>query len=189
MNPLDLTPEHIAPAFPGAKLSNITKFWPFVREALRENLLTDAVYVATALGTIAAETAGFVPIKEAPSKYNTRLRFGDLYDGRQDLGNYQHGDGGKYCGRGFPQLTGRDHYMRYGARLGVDLLDDPEKANEPRVSAQLLALFIADRRQKIEAAAQCGDLKAIRRLVNGGSHGLDRFTRAYNAIMGVLKRG
>lgn len=189
MTPLDLTPEHIAPAFPGAKLSNITKFWPFVREALRENLLTDAVSVATALGTIAAETAGFVPMKEMPSKYNTRLRFGDLYDGRQDLGNYQHGDGGKYCGRGFPQLTGRDNYARYGARIGIDLLDDPEQANEPHISAQLLALFIADRRQKIEAAAQCGDLKAIRRLVNGGLHGLDRFTKAYYATMGALLHG
>jgi predicted chitinase len=185
--PLDLTPDHIAPAFPGAKLSNIEKFWPFVREALRENMLTDPISVATALGTIAAETAGFVPIKEMPSKYNTRIRFGDLYDGRKDLGNYAHGDGGKYCGRGFPQLTGRDNYMRYGARIGVDLLDDPEQANEPRIAAQLLAIFIADRRQKIEIDALNGDLKAIRRLVNGGSHGLDRFTKAYNTIMGELK--
>lgn len=187
MNALDLTPEQIAPAFPGAKLSNIAKFWPFVREALRENQITSPVIVAATLGTIAAETAGFVPMTEMKSKWNTRIKFGDRYDGRDDLGNTTPGDGARYPGRGFVQITGKHNYWKYGERIGVDLVKHPEKANEPSIAAQLLALFISDRDIGIKIAIEDGNLPGARKLVNGGSHGLDRFTKTYQAIMGVLR--
>ena len=188
MYPLNLTPEQIAPAFPGAHLSNIARFWPHVREALRENQLTSALIVAATLGTIAAETAGFVPITEMQSKWNTRVKFGDLYDGRKDLGNTTPGDGRLFCGRGFIQLTGKNNYREYGERIGVDLVECPDKANEPRIAAQLLAMFISDRDVAIKIAIEDGNMLGARKLVNGGAHGLDRFTKAYQAIMGVLKK-
>lgn len=189
MNPLDLTPEQIAPAFPGAKLSTIARHWPLVRNALEENRLTSARIVAYALGTIAAETAGFKPLTELPSRYNT-LPGGvpySAYEMRGGLGNCQPGDGARFCGRGFIQLTGRANYAKYGERIGVDLLADPDAANEPRTAAALLALFVADKESRIIAALSDGDMARARRAVNGGTHGLDRFTAAYNAILGVLQ--
>jgi peptidoglycan L-alanyl-D-glutamate endopeptidase CwlK len=43
----------------------------------------------------------------------------------------------------------------------------------------LLASFIKSREEKIQAALAAGDLAEARRLVNGGSNGIDRFTDAY----------
>lgn len=171
-NPLDLTAKDVAPAFPGAPRKNIETHLPVVLNALADAQLTSARLVAYALGTIAAETAAFAPVTE----------------GREDLGNAHPGDGAKFPGRGFVQLTGRDNYRRYGERIGVDLVAHPERAQEPVVAAQLLALFIADRAEAIEKALKAADFARARRLVNGGRHGLERFTTAYNVIFGVLRR-
>lgn len=187
MAALDLTPEQMAPAFPGARLSNIQTHWPHVREALREAFLDNSLIVAYALGTIAAETAGFVPITEMQSRYNTRVRPFDRYEGRADLGNTEPGDGARFPGRGYIQLTGRHNYQKYGERINVDLVDQPERANDPRIAAQLLAMFIADREHKILDALQAQQWAAARKMVNGGTHGLSRFTKAYQTIRAVMR--
>lgn len=187
MNPLDLTVAQIAPAFPGALLANIGQHLPTVLHALEEAQLTTPRLVAFALATIAAETAGFMPISERVSRFNTHRKSFDLYDSRKNLGNRQPGDGAKYRGRGFVQLTGKDNYTRYGERIGVDLVANPERACESGIAAQLLALFVADRAEAIETALSASDFAKARRLVNGGSHGLERFTNAYKTIFGVLQ--
>jgi peptidoglycan L-alanyl-D-glutamate endopeptidase CwlK len=184
---LDLTPEQIAPAFPGAKQVNIQTHWPHVREALRDDRLDSAMIVAYALGTIAAETAGFIPLTEYQSRYNTRQRPYDRYEGRADLGNVQAGDGARFPGRGYIQLTGRANYARYGDRLGIDLVAHPDQANEPKTAAQILAMFIADREARILDALQAQDWAKARKVVNGGTHGLSRFTRAYQMIWAVTR--
>lgn len=188
MNPLELTAEQIWPAFPGARIENIRTHWPIVAAALEEDRLTSVTIVAYALGTIAAETAGFVPLKELPSQYNTRpgcVAY-SRYELRRDLGNNEPGDGARYPGRGYIQLTGKANYAKYGERVGVDLLANPEAANEPQTAAMLLALFIADREPRIHAALSASDLSRARQIVNGGVHGLSRFKTAYNAILSVL---
>jgi peptidoglycan L-alanyl-D-glutamate endopeptidase CwlK len=63
--------------------------------------------------------------------------------------------------------------------LGNELVDKPEIANQPNVAAQLLAAYLKDREERIRDAITNDDLKTARQLVNGGSHGLDRFTDAF----------
>lgn len=186
-SPMDLTPAQIHPAFPGAKLANIAHYWPFVSAALQADQLTSPQIVAYALGTIAAESAGFEPISEMKSKWNTEKTPFDRYEHRGSLGNSQPGDGPKFKGRGFIQLTGRANYRKYGERIGIDLEADPGQANDPRIAAQLLSLFICDRESCILAALQAGEYANARKLVNGGSHGLERFKTAYTAILAALK--
>jgi putative chitinase len=48
------------------------------------------------------------------------------------LGNTEPGDGCRFCGRGYVQLTGRSNYERAG------LVDDPERALDPQVAAEVL---------------------------------------------------
>lgn len=186
MKPLDLTADQILAAFPGAQRRNVALHWPVVREALREALLDSPRMTAYALGTIAAETAGFVPLREMVSRWNTDRTPFDRYENRADLGNDRPGDGARYPGRGFVQLTGRANYRRYGERIGKPLEDRPDLANEPKIAAQLLALFVADREDRIETALKADDFARARRAVNGGTHGLDRFQRTYAAILRAL---
>jgi len=185
-----VTVDKVARMFPHTPLRNIDANLPFVVGALKDAGLTDKPMVLMALATIRAETEGFQPVSEAESRYNTSpdaVPF-DLYDHRRDLGNQGPPDGKRFRGRGFVQLTGRDNYRRHGAAIGLGdlLLRRPEKANDPEIAAKLLASFLASKERPIKEALLDGDMLAARRLVNGGSHGLDRFSEAYAAGQRLL---
>jgi predicted chitinase len=69
------------------------------------------------------------------------------------LGNTQPGDGAKYIGRGFIQLTGRSNYARYSKLLYDNklatsptvLLDNPNALNDLNLAAQVSVLYLLDR--------------------------------------------
>ncbi len=56
----------------------------------------------------------------------------------KSLGNTQPGDGARYAGRGFVQLTGRKNYAMMGRRLGVGLEQMPQLALDPMTAAMIL---------------------------------------------------
>jgi putative chitinase len=168
-------------------IGNIKRYLPFVLQAMKDQKLGDKRMLLMALSTIRAETERFEPIPEGQSHYNTSENGHpfDRYDNDRGLGNRGAPDGASFKGRGFVQLTGRFNYTKYSAELGMgtDLVDHPEKANEPKTASQLLALFLKDKDQRIRDALDGDDqetaLKAARRLVNGGQHGQDHFNDAY----------
>jgi peptidoglycan L-alanyl-D-glutamate endopeptidase CwlK len=172
----------VSQMFPLTPVDNIKTNLPFVCDALVQKNLTDKAMVLMALATIRAETESFEPISEGKSKFNSSPggQPFDLYDNRKDLGNQGSGDGAKFCGRGFIQLTGRANYQKYGQALGKDLIRNPALANDPTIAGQLLATFLKDKERQIKEALVENDLRTARKLVNGGSHGLDRFSDAYN---------
>jgi len=187
----DVTPERVRAAFFDAPMANIKKYLPVVLAALERAGLDDRVMVMMALASIRAETAGFEPISEGKSKYNTSPGGHpfNLYDKRADLGHSMHGHGALYKGRGFIQLTGLVNYAKYGPRVGVaDLVATPERANEPDIAAALLVAFLYDRQKRIREAVAAKNWLTARRLVNGGSHGLKQFTEAFKALDGALPR-
>jgi putative chitinase len=178
-----MTPEIVSQMFPGARIANIRQHLPPVLGALDALTLGDKGMVLTALGTIRAETAGFVPISEGISRFNTSAGSHpfNLYDNRADLGNRGRPDGATFKGRGFVQLTGRDNYTRLSAQLGLGnrLVMNPELANDPQIAADLLARFLKNKEAGIRRALANDDLMTARRLVNGGSHGLQQFIEAF----------
>jgi predicted chitinase len=158
----------------GAPADNVRKYWPYIAESLAKRGITDSRAVIAVLATIAVETGRFEPIPEYAS--------GAAYNGRADLGNTQPGDGPRFKGRGFIQLTGRANYRTYGAALGVNLEGNPDLALDPRVSAEVLAEYFV--RRGIPQKAINGDWQGVRKAVNGGLNGWDRFyavVRAFQA--------
>lgn len=133
-----------------------------IDQALKQEGINDPKVKAYALATIQHETAGTnAPIDE----YGGDQYFTKMYEGRSDLGNTQPGDGAKYHGRGFIQLTGRYNYRKMGERIGADLENNPELAKDPVIAAKILAAFFKDR--GVADAAQSGDFIGARRPVNG----------------------
>ncbi len=171
--------------FPATRHRSIELNLPPVLAALSDAGLGDRPMVLTALATIRAEAAPFEPLSEDRSRFNTSPdgHAFDLYDHRSDLGNRGHGDGERFRGRGFVQLTGRANYAVYGPRLSpvVDLIANPDAAHECVTAARLLALFLHDKQARIRTAIWEDDLRTARRLVNGGSHGLNDFMDAFRA--------
>ncbi len=183
-----VTVQIVSQMFPATQIGNIKANLPTVLDALVSAKLPDKAMVLMALGTIRAETESFEPISEGKSRFNSSPSGHpfDLYDNRQDLGNKGAPDGANFCGRGFVQLTGRHNYTRYAGEINVNLVGNPALANDPQIAATLLAKFLGDRENQIREALTANDLATARRLVNGGSNGLDRFTDTFNAGMHLI---
>lgn len=142
--------------------------WPTLYAALQEHGIADGWTQLAMIATVAVETAHrFAPIAEFAT--------GEAYEGRADLGNTQPGDGRRFKGRGFIQVTGRANYAAYGKRLRLDLEGNPALALSPSVSADIATLFFIDK--KVPAAAAAGDWRRTRRLVNGGYNGWADFAK------------
>ena len=92
------------------------------------------------------------------------------YEGRSDLGNNQPGDGYKYRGRGYIQITGRWNYNHFGNKIGVDLINNPDLAAEPDIAAKIAWEYYNARVSR--KAAQQGDINTVTKQINGGYNGL-----------------
>jgi hypothetical protein len=171
----NLAPAEIA-AVLGSPPDNVKQNWPAVAAASAAHGLTDRPSMIAVVATIGTEVGSFAPIDE----YGGPEYFTKMYEGRKDLGNTQPGDGARYHGRGFIQLTGRANYRKYGQKLGIALEVHPELALTAEVAAGILALYFAD--HGLAARARQGDWEGVRRGVNGGLNGWDRFSGHVQAL-------
>jgi len=77
-------------------------------------------------------------------RFMMELADGSDYEGREDLGNTEPGDGPRFKGRGFVQITGRRNYQIWSEKLGINLIDRPEKAALPEIAAIILVRGMRD---------------------------------------------
>ncbi len=91
--------------------------------------------------------------------------------GAKNLGNTQAGDGSRYIGRGFKQLTGRTNYRNCSIGIAMDLIEHPDLLERPAAAALSAAWFWHDR--DLNDLADRDDIVAITKRVNGGLIGLD----------------
>ncbi len=118
--------------------------------------------------TLASKYANWVK----GNKGSTSEFFNFVYDpannGRQ-LGNTQPGDGGKFYGRGYIQLTGRANYQRYSTLSGHNILDNPDLLNDPKVGAEIAVLYLMDRVKNAVPTAHPGYFYAAKKAVGNNS--------------------
>ncbi len=94
-----------------------------------------------------------------------------IYASRMGNGDEASGDGWRYRGRGFIQLTGRENYRKIGAKIGEDLEANPDRvATELPVALKTACAYWDDR--NLNALADADDIRAITKKINGGYHGL-----------------
>lgn len=55
-------------------------------------------------------------------------------------GDEASGDGARYKGRGYVQITGRGNYTKWSKILNLDLVGNPDIATQPDVAAQILVV-------------------------------------------------
>jgi predicted chitinase len=102
----------------------------------------------------------------------------------KELGNINPGDGYKYRGRGFIQLTGRDNYRKAGKALGLPLEEKPELVENPEIAAKVAIWFWKNRVQpKID---DYSDTIAVTRPINKGLKGIEDREKKYKAIAHIL---
>jgi putative chitinase len=72
--------------------------------------------------------------------------YGQKPDGMLDnaYGNTQYGDGWKYRGRGFNQLTFKGNYETYSKLSGIDLVTNPDVLNDVNTAAKVAILFLSN---------------------------------------------
>lgn len=156
----------IAPHFNGSAAARqaqiIAELDPVLEPTLQNYEIATRLRIAHFLAHTCHESAGYRTTEEFAS--------GDQYEGRQDLGNTEPGDGRRYKGRGLLQLTGRANYRNFGAALGVDLEGDPSLAAHPPLALRIACEYW--HRRDLNADADRDDLVATRRRVGGGLNGL-----------------
>lgn len=89
------------------------------------------------------------------------------YEGRSDLGNTQPGDGRRFMGRGYVQITGRSNYAKATRVTGHDLVMQPDLALDPEIAATIL---VSGMRDGWFTGKKLGDFDSyvnMRRIVNG----------------------
>jgi len=86
------------------------------------------------------------------------------------LGNTKVGDGERYKGRGYIQLTGRYNYKRAGEALGLPLEQNPELVEQPDIAAQVAIWFWQNRVQP--NVDNFKDVRAVTKPINPGLNGL-----------------
>jgi putative chitinase len=163
------TIEAVMPRVSGKKGENqrriVEALAPVIQSTFAHYQIDSRLRVAHFLAQVAHESDGFCTCEEYAS--------GRAYEGRKDLGNTRPGDGVRFKGRGLIQLTGRANYEKYGKRIDVDLIADPERAAEPATSLVLACEYWTATRGGLNQYADRDDILTITRAINGGTNGLD----------------
>ena len=148
----------------------------FLEDVLDENGMSP-IAKACFMARMDQETGGFRYMYELGSpSYFTK------YDGRQDLGNSQPGDGYNFRGRGYIQLTGRGNYTRYGPAVGVDLVNNPDLAADEAVAARVALTYwynVKVQGTTLAQWAEQGNINNVILGINGGMNGAQETINKY----------
>ena len=118
------------------------------------------------------ETADFAHMKEIGGSLDFK-KYDPKFAPRKAkiLGNTKAGDGAKFKGRGFIQITGRDNYRMAGNAIGIPLEDHPELASQPAVAAKIAVWYWQTRVKPF--VNNFDDTAAVTKKINPGMRGLD----------------
>jgi len=131
----------------------------------------------------------YFPTLESAASYERKPEkiANKVYGGRMGNGPEASGDGAKFCGRGYIQLTGRDNYTAFGKSIGEDVTANPQVVAEKYALLSAAWFFNKNGLHKMaDGGASDAVVTSITKRVNGGTIGLDdrikHFKEYYNLL-------
>jgi putative chitinase len=181
-----------------------------LEEARQNSTVTSPRHLCHFMGQIFVETGGFASMVESlrykdPNRLDALFKAvrgiddaralilrgeeaiaNRVYAGRLGNGNEASGDGWRYRGSGYKQLTGRSNYREIGKIVGIDIETNPELAREPKAAARIAFAFWDAR--KCSPLADLGDVEGITAKINGPAKvGLAERRAATFKALGIWK--
>ncbi|HVT01370.1 MAG TPA: hypothetical protein VHE53_04020 [Patescibacteria group bacterium] len=154
--------------------SLVDKIMPEVPTGLKKNAEVSVPMILRALHDEGIDTPRVIAFAIANCEPENDLEFDkDEIGGGEGL-NYSGGD--KWHARGLSDLTHDFNYEKYGKRLGINLVNDPDLAKSKEDSAPLYAAFLKD--EGIADMVNKGDVDGARRKFGGD---FDDATHPYNS--------
>jgi predicted chitinase len=125
-------------------------------------------------------------------RYQEEIADGSAYEGRADLGNVNRGDGKKFKGRDFVQVTGRSNYeslsrWAFNRKLvpsATYFVDNPSSLATDEY-AFLGTTWYWTTQRPLNDASDKGDLELATRYINGGLNGIEDRRRRYNNALAL----
>lgn len=138
-------------------------------KAVTENLNYGAKGLRATFGKYFKDDTSAAAYERKPEKIANRV-----YSSRMGNGDEASGDGWKFRGRGYIQLTGKDNYTQFDKVVDDDILANPDlvATKYPLMSAAFF--FEKNNLWKIcDGGADKEDVIALTKRINGGTHGLE----------------
>ena len=152
-------------------------------KVVKENLNYGAKGLRSIFGKYFPTDALALAYERKPEKIANKV-----YANRMLNGDEASGDGYKFCGRGYIQLTGKENYTNFGKAIGVDLTATPDlvATQYPLLSAAWF--FHKNGLHKLaDAGATEAAVTSVTKRVNGGTIGLPDRIKHFKEYYNLLK--
>jgi putative chitinase len=127
---------------------------------------------------------GFTPEEAAAYEKQPQRIANRIYGNRMGNRDEASGDGFRFRGSGFLQLTGMNNFYHAGQALGVDFIMQPELVRTPMYAAQTAGWFWQTHR--LNQYADSRDFVTMTKRINGGTIGLEDRIKHINHALEVL---
>jgi putative chitinase len=213
--PVIVAPPVITPVQTGFKLDNLKGHIPQavidqIPDTASKFGITNTLRLAHFLAQCGHESGGFKAVRENLNysakgllgifrKYFTNVNLAQQYErkpekianrvyaSRMGNGNEASGDGFKFRGRGYIQLTGKDNYSLFDATVPESILTDPELVATKYPLASAAFFFKRNNLWAIcDRGASVADVTAVTKRVNGGTIGLPDRIKHFNEYYKLL---
>lgn len=184
--PVGLNPNKLSK--PGLKLES-SSLGSYLEDAAKAAGIV-GVELAAFLAQCRAETNSFTTLEEQPNAYmpgyephptNPALS----PPAAKAVGNTQPGDGERFKGRGYIQLSGRYNYTQFAKSSGIPVDKNPKLLLDPAMAAKASIWFWQNKVKP--AVSNIKNVKAVTRIVNGKAMlGLDKRIDNFKKYMKLL---
>lgn len=151
---------------------------------MEENLNYRAATLLKLFSRTPKRAWGFTPEEAAAYEKQPQRIANRIYSNRMGNRDEASGDGWRFRGAGFLQLTGHSNFWHASQALGEDFVMQPELVRTPKYAAMTAGWFWQTHR--LNQYADSGDYLTLTKRINGGTIGLEDRKKHINEALHIL---